>query len=454
MEINKTLQENKMGVMSEGRLLFTMAIPMVISMLVQALYNVVDSIFVARINEDAFTAVSMAFPIQTLMGAFTVGIRVGMSQLLSKSLGEKDYKRAGSAAAHGVLLSFITCAVFIFFGLFFSETFFTLQKVSNGIAVQGRNYMFITTVFSIGLFIQFIFEGILMSTGRTFFPMISQIIGALLNTMLDPLLIFGLFGFPALGVYGAAIATIFSQWTAAALALLFHLQVNREIRFKRGYFKLQADTIKRILTVGSSAIIKQGSGAVTIVCLNSILLGFTSSATAVYGAFHRLYVLFLTPVWAFANVLIVLVAYNLGTVNKERVIKFSRLSLYYGLGLTALGTLLIGVFPGRFLALFGAKGDMMLIGVAALPILCIFLPFQGCSTIIIAVLQGLGEGKAALIAGLCERLLFPLAAAFLFAMTKVLAMVWWSFTAGEVLGLLTCVLLLWNVYKKKLRALG
>jgi putative MATE family efflux protein len=442
-----------MGVMPESRLLIRIAVPTVISMLVQALYNIVDSVFVGQISEDAFTAVSMTFPVQTLMTAFTVGIGVGMSQLLSKSLGGKDYNRVGRAAAQGILLLLAACVVFIALGLLFSGTFFALQNVNSSIAAQGRQYMFIVTVFSLGLFAQFAFERMLMASGRTVFPMMSQITGAALNLILDPLLIFGLLGFPALGVRGAAIATVFSQWTAAVLALVFHVRVNREIKIRRGYFKPQGGIMKRILTVGSSAVVKQGSGAVTLVCVNNILLGFTSSATAVYGAFNRLYVLFVTPVWAITNVLIVLVAYNLGARSRGRIIKLFKLSLCYGLGVTLPGVLLIGLLPGRLLALFGAQGDMMIIGIAALPILCIFLPFQGCSTIIIATLQGLGEGTIALIAGVCERLLLPLAAAYLFAMTNVLDMVWWSFTAAEVLGLLACGLLLWRVYQKTLRVL-
>jgi putative MATE family efflux protein len=445
--------ENKMGVMPENRLLLSMAIPTVISMLVQASYNIVDSAFVARIGENALTAVSMTFPIQTLMNSFTVGIGVGMTQLLSRRLGEKDYDSVNRAAAHGVLLMAAVCVIFIFFGFMFSKTFFIIQNVDSSITAHGEGYLFITTVFSLGLFMQFAFERMLIATGKTVYPMISHMTGAALNIVFDPILIFGLLGFPALGVAGAAIATVFSQWISAVIALVFHLTVNREIKIKKEHFRLRSSIVKQIWTIGLSAIVKQASGSITLFCINNILLAFTSTATAVYGAFYRLYVFFITPVWALTNTLIPLAAYNLGMKKQHRILKFFKLSILYCLGITLLGVAVISIWPGQFLALFNASGEMKRIGMLAFPILCVYLPFQGCSTVIISALQGLGAGKTALVAGICERLLFPLVIAYLLAMTKSLGAIWWSFTVAELIGLFVCSLLIWQVYVVKIKAL-
>jgi putative MATE family efflux protein len=430
-----------------------MAVPTAISMIVQALYNIVDSVFVGQISESALTAVSMTFPIQTLMISFAAGAGIGMTQLLSKNLGEKNYDGANRAAAHGVLLSLILCGIFVFFGLSFSKSFFELQNVDNRIAEQGGRYLFITTVFSLGIFVQFIFDRMLISTGNTVLPMISQISGALLNCIFDPILIFGLFGFPTLGVTGAAIATVFSQWVAAVLAFIFTIRTSREIKMKREHFRLQGLVVKQIWEIGSSALIKQGSGSILLFCVNNILLGFTSTATAVYGVFYRFYVFFITPVWALTNVLVPLTAYNLGMKKRQRIWRFFKTSILYTLFITLIGVVAILFFTEQFLSLFNATGEMKTIGMIALPILCFYIPFQGCSAIMIAVLQGLGEGKKAMVAGMCERLLFPLAVMYLLAMTGLLDVVWWSFTIAEVLGLLVCLLLMRQVYVKKVQTL-
>jgi putative MATE family efflux protein len=443
-----------MGVMPENRLLLSMAIPTVISMLVQALYNIVDSIFVARIGENALTAVAMTFPVQALVNSFTVGIGVGMTQLLSRSLGEEDYENANRTAAHGLLLMAVVCVIFVFCGLLFSKIFFVIQNVDSAITAQGERYLFITTVFSLGIFAQFAFERMLIATGRTVYPMISHVAGVAINIVFDPILIFGLLGFPALGVTGAAIATVFAQWASAILALVFHLSFNREIKIRKEHFKFRSLIVKQIWTIGSSAIVKQASGSITLLCVNNILLTFTSTATAVFGAFYRLYVFFITPVWALTNTLVPLTAYNLGMKKQHRILQFFKLSIVYCLGITLLGVAVMSIWPERFLALFNASGEMKRIGMLALPILCVYLPFQGCSAVLISALQGIGAGKTALVAGICERLVFPLAAAYLLAMTGALEMVWWSFTIAEFFGLIVCSLLARRVYMTKIKAIS
>jgi putative MATE family efflux protein len=440
-----------MGVIPENRLLIGMAIPTIISMLIQASYNIVDSAFVARIGENALTAVFMTFPVQSLMIAFSIGIGVGMTQLLSRSLGEKDHDSANRAAAHGVLLMAAVCLIFVFFELLFSRKFFIIQNVDSSITALGESYLFITTVFSLGLFMQFAFERMLIATGKTVYPMISHIAVAALNIVFDPILIFGLLGFPALGVTGAAIATVFSQSVSVILAFVFHLSFNREIKIHKEHFRPRKLIIKQIWIIGSSAIVKQASGSITLFCVNNIFLAFTPTATAVYGAFYRLYVFFITPVWALTNTLIPLAAYNLGMKKQHRILNFFKLSILYCLGITLPGVAVISIWPQQFLALFNATGEMKRIGMIAFPILCVFLPFQGCSTVIISALQGLGAGKTALVAGIGERLLFPLITAYLLALTEVLEMIWWSFAVAEFIGLIVCSLLMRQVYRAKIK---
>lgn len=449
----KEIASRKMGTEREGHLLFAMALPIALSMLVQALYNIVDSAFVGQLSEAALSAVSVVFPFQTLFAALNVGIGVGMSQLISLSLGTQKEEQAKRAAGQGFLLSLCCSAFFLIFGLFFPGTFFSLSGVKGQIASMGQDYLQIITVFSLGIFTESVLERILMSTGHTGCTMVCQITGAVLNILLDPILIFGWGPIPAMGIRGAAIATVAAQHLAAVLAYLLHRKKNRLLCFSLRDLKPHGKTLGKICSVGASAAIKQGAAAVVLMCVNSLLYSFSETATAVYGAFNRLYVFFLTPTWAIQDVLVVLAAYNLGIRSLTRIHRFFRLSLCAAVGISLAGCLLIILIPVPLLKIFGAEEDMLVLGKTAFPILACFLPFQAAASTISAMLQGLGEGRDALISGLTERFLLPLLLVWLLSLSGNLNLVWWSFTFAEILGLLVSVFFMAVVFRKKAAAL-
>ena len=451
MKNNTALQ--RMGTDREGHLLFAMVLPIALSMLVQALYNIVDSAFVGQVSEAALSAVSVVFPFQSLFAALNVGIGVGMSQLISMCMGTGQEKDAGRAAGQGLFLSLCCSAFFLIFGLFFPGSFFALSGIGGGIAQMGTDYLQIITVFSLGIFCESVLERMLMSTGRTACTMVCQITGAAVNIILDPVLIFGWGPFPAMGVKGAAIATVIAQHLAAVLALIFHLRRNRVLRFTLSDLRPHLKTLKRICGVGSSAALKQGAAAVVLMLVNSLLFRFSETATAVYGAFNRLYVFFMTPSWAIEDVLVVLAAYNLGIRSRKRLLRLFRLSLFSALGITVLGCGLIFLIPAPLLKIFGAEEAMLELGTEALPILACFLPFQTVSSTVSAMLQGLGEGRDALIAGLTERFVLPITLVFLFSLTGNLTLVWWSFTMAEALGLVISALFMKKAFRKKVSVL-
>lgn len=444
--------QNSMGTEKESKLLFTMALPIMVSMLVQALYNIVDSSFVGFLSEDALSAVSIVFPFQTLFTALNVGIGVGMSQHISLCRGKGNTSEARKAAGQGMFLALCCTAIFIVFGFFFSGTFFSVSKVYGEIADMGKTYMMIVTIFSLGVFSESAFERMLMATGHTKQSMICQATGAIINIILDPILIFGLGPIPSMGVAGAAIATVFAQHIAAIMAWCFNKKYNRELAFGFAEIKPHSKTLGKILSVGASAAVKQGAASVVLMIVNALLYEFSSTATAVYGAFNKLYVFFLTPSWAIQDVLVILTAYNLGIGNRKRFTKMFKLSLLWGIGITIIGCMIIAIFPDFFLFIFGAKETMFELGRIALPILVCFLPFQAAASTISAMLQGLGEGKIALLAGLIERFVLPVGFVRMLSMTGVLNFVWWSFTFAEMLGVAVSVLCLGYVYKRKLHS--
>ncbi len=443
-------QQNPMGIEKEQKLLFTMALPIVVSMLVQAIYNIIDSAFVGFLSEDALSAVSMVFPFQTLFTALNVGIGVGISQNISLCRGTGEISRARRTAGQGLLLALICTLAFSVFGLFFSGSFFSLSNVYGDIADIGKTYLTIVTVFSTGIFCESAFERMLMSTGHTKQSMICQVTGAVINIILDPILIFGIGVTPPLGVAGAAIATVFSQHVAAILAFCFHKKWNQDIYFSFSDIKPHKKTLADICGIGVSAAVKQGAASIVLMIVNALLFHFSSTATAVYGAFNRLYVFFLTPSWAIQDVLVILVAYNLGIGNKNRYTKIFKLSLIWGLVITIAGCIFIAAFPETFLLIFGAKETMLELGKTAFAILVCFLPFQTIASTISSMLQGLGAGMIALLAGLIERFVLPLGFVYLFSMSGNLNLVWWAFTFAEIIGVILSAVFLKYVYNNKI----
>ena len=438
-----------MGTEKESRLLFTMAVPIALSMLVQALYNIADSAFVGQISEEALSAVSVVFPFQTLFSALNVGIGVGMSQLISLSLGIRQDKRARLAAGQGLFLSLCCTAFFVIFGFCGTGAFFRISGVAGEIAAMGQDYLQIITIFSLGVFCESVFERMLMSAGHTGCTMVCQITGAVLNIILDPLLIFGCGPVPSFGVAGAAVATVFSQHTAALMAFLFHKKEDGMLQFGPADIKPQKKCIHEIFSVGASAVIKQGAASVLLMFVNGILIHFSTTATAVYGAFNRLGVLLLTPSWAIEDVLVILAAYNLGIRSRERIRRLFSLSMFAALGITVMGCVLIFAFPVPLIKIFGSEDTMLKMGKSALPVLTCFLPFQAASSTISAMMQGLGDGGRALKAGITERFLLPMLLVYLASLTGHLNLVWWSFTAAEMLGLGVSVFFLRRAFRDR-----
>lgn len=445
--------ENKMGTMPMNKLIINMSLPMMISMLVQALYNIVDSIFVAQISENALTAVSLAFPIQTLMIALGGGTGVGINALLSKSLGEKNQERADKAAMNGIFLAVVNFLVFLVIGIFCSKLFFRSQTTDAEIIQYGVEYMSIICCFSCGLYAQFIFERLAQATGKTVYAMIIQGSGAILNIILDPILIFGLFGAPKMGVAGAAAATVIGQCIAGVFGLYLNIKKNRDINIKFKGFRPDAEIIKNIYVVGVPSIIMQSIGSIMTYGMNQILIAFTSTATAVFGVYFKLQSFIFMPVFGLNNGLIPIIAYNFGARNKERMMKSIKLGIIYAVCIMAVGTVIFMLFPVQMLRLFEASDAMIEIGVPALRIISIPFIMAGYCIVCGTVFQAVGKAFYSLMVSLCRQLVVLLPVAFILAKVGGLNAVWWSFPIAELVSLTMTTIFIVLVYRKIIKPL-
>ncbi|MDR1378851.1 MAG: MATE family efflux transporter [Synergistaceae bacterium] len=445
--------ENKMGVMSIHRLLLSMSIPMVAAMLVQALYNVVDSIFVAQMGENALTGVSLAFPIQMLTIGVAVGTGVGVNAFLSKSLGEKNFDVVNKTAMNGIFLAWVSCALFTLFGFFGVKTFFRAQTDIPEIVQYGEEYLSVICIFSFGAFNQITLERLLMSTGKTFYSMISQTVGALTNIILDPIMIFGLLGFPKMGVAGAALATVIGQTTGACLALYFNLRKNKEIEFSLKGFRPSIEIVKKIYVVGFPSILMSSLGSVMTYGLNSILISFTATAAAVFGVYFKLQSFVFMPIFGLNNGMVPILAYNLGARKKERIIETIKLSLMYALGIMTLGTAVFQIFPDKLLMMFNATEDMFNLGVPALRIISLHYLFAAFCIIFLSVFQALGNGLYSLFVATSRQLFLLLPIAWLLSFTGVVNVIWWAFPATEAVTLMLCAVLMKRAYDTKLKTM-
>lgn len=448
------MEENKMGVMPVTRLLVTMSLPMMLSMLVQALYNIVDSMFVAQLSEDALTAVSLAFPVQSLMIAVASGTGVGINALLSRNLGERNFEGANNAARNGVFLAIVSCIVFALLGLVGSRLFFSLQTDNPVILEYGVQYMSIITLFSVGIFLQITFERLLQSTGRTFYNMITQGTGAIINIILDPIMIFGLFGFPRLEVAGAAIATVVGQIVAVIMSFCFNHFKNKEISLSPRGFRPHGRTILFIYKVGIPSIIMQSIGSVMTFGMNKILLMFSSTAAAVFGVYFKLQSFIFMPVFGLNNGMIPIIAYNYGARNKHRIIETARKSVLIAVCIMVLGFAIFQIFPAFFLStLFRASENMLAIGVPALKIISISFLFAGYCIIVGSIFQALGNGVYSLIISAARQLIVILPVAYIFATVFGLSMVWWAIPIAEIVSVILSTLLLKRIYRKVINPL-
>ena len=440
-------QENKMGVLPVNKLLVSMSVPIMLSMLVQALYNIVDSVFVSRLSENALNAVGLAFPVQNLMIAVATGTGVGINALLSKSLGEKKFERANLTASNGVFLGVCSAAVFALLGALFSRTFFLVQTDVAEIVDGGAAYIQVCTVCSFGLFIAISIERLLQATGRTVYSMITQMVGAVINIIFDPIFIFGL----GMGVVGAAWATVLGQVAGAALGVWFNARKNPEITLSFRRFRPSGDIIRRIYSVGIPSIIMASIGSVMTFGLNKILIGFTTTATAVLGVYFKLQSFVFMPVFGMNNGLVPIVAYNFGARKPERMVKAVKLGAIYATAIMAAGAAVFLLIPHLLLGLFDASEYMLEIGVPALRIICLSFLLAGFGIVASSFFQSLGHGVLSLIISLVRQLIVLLPAAWLLSLSGRLDLVWWAFPIAEVFSAALSVLFLIYAYRKEVK---
>lgn len=450
MSGENVVKENKMGTMPINKLLIAMSIPMIISMLVQALYNVVDSIFVSQISENALTSVSLAFPVQNFMIAFGVGTGVGINALLSRSLGEKKFEEANKAANNGVFLAVMSYLLFLVLGILFSKSFFQWQTDIKEIVDGGYRYLIICTTCSFGMYGQIVFEKLMQSTGKTFYSMLTQITGAVINIILDPILIFGLFGFPKLGITGAAMATVIGQICGMTVGIYLNKVKNKEIEVKVKGFRPNLKTIKEIYSVGIPSIIMGSIGSVMTFSMNKILLVFTSTATAVFGVYFKLQSFIFMPVFGLNNGMVPIISYNYGARHKDRLIQTVKISIIYAVLIMILGLLIFQFFPKQLLSLFSASEEMINIGVPALRTISISFLFAGYCIVLGSMFQALGRGVMSLIVSVGRQLVVLLPVAYLLSKSGNLNLVWWAFPIAELASVFLSSIGFKYVYKKEI----
>ena len=454
--MSERLTENKMGVMPVGKLLFNMAMPMVISMLVQALYNVVDSIYISRVSENAVTALSLAFPIQNLQIGCAVGIGVGVNALLSKSLGERNQKMTNLAAGNGVFLAIVCMIAFMIFGFVGVRPYYEMQNTSAATAEAGIAYSGICCIFTQGAFLAILFERLLQATGRTFYTLITQGTGAVMNIVLDPIFIFGFapLGIPAMGIAGAAVATVLGQWVAAILAVIFNLACNPDVKFSLDCFRPRKSTLVPILTVGVPSIIMVAVGSVMTFGMNQILQGFHETATGVFGVFFKLQSFFLMPLFGINNAAISIVAYNYGARNPKRIMHALRLAVMAELGVMIVGLMVFQFFPDVLLGFFNPSEEFLRIGRSALRIISACFPAAAIGISLSASFQALGTGIYATITSLCRQLVVLLPVAYILSFFGEVTLVWWSFPVAEVVSLCITSLFFLRIYRQKIKPLS
>lgn len=443
------VQENKMGTMSIGKLVFNMSLPMMVSMLVQALYNIVDSIFVAKLSENALTAVSLAFPLQTLLIAVGTGTGVGMNALLSKSLGEKNFKKANKTATNAAFIYAFSYIVFLILGFTIVKPFYRSQVGSADaeIMTMGVDYLSTVMIFSFGIFTQVFFERLLTSTGRTIFSMTSQLSGALTNIILDPILIFGMFGFPKMGVTGAAVATVIGQCVAGIVAGTCNHKFNHEVKFEFKGFRPDLKIIGTIYAVGIPSIIMQSIGSIMTYCMNRILIEFSSTATAVFGVYFKLQSFFFMPVFGLNNGITPIIAYNYGARQRKRMTKTIKLSLFVAFCLTFIGFVLFESIPQVLLGMFSASDDLLKIGIPALRTIGVHYLIAWYCIIVGTVFQALGKAIFSMVVSIMRQLVVLIPVAYLLAKFGGLHMVWWSFPIAEIMSFIVSTAFLIRIWR-------
>ncbi len=452
--MDKPITENKMGTMPIPRLIITMALPLMLSMITQALYNIVDSIFVANVGEHALTAVSLAFPIQNLMIATVTGTGVGINALLSLKLGQKNFDAVNRTAGNGIFLALCSYIFFVIFGALFIPVYFQSQTSDRIILEHGLAYTNIVVHGSFGLFFVVTFNRLLQATGKAIYGMIIQMTGVVINIILDPILIFGLLGFPRLETAGAALATVCAQIGSMCVGIYFNIKVNKEIQFSLKNIKPNAQIIKRIYKVGVPSIFMASIGSVMVYAMNIILATFSSTAIAVFGIFFKLNSFAIMPVFGLNNGLVPIIAYNIGAKHQSRVLKTIKVSTLFAFVFTVIATSIFLIFPSELLSLFNASEAMIEIGIPALRIMSLMFLLAGFGITFSGVFQALGNGMLSLCTSIVRQLVFIIPVAWLLAQTGVLKNVWWAFPIAEVAGIALGVVFMVRMYKTVLSKIG
>ncbi|MBR4005878.1 MAG: MATE family efflux transporter [Treponema sp.] len=447
------LKENKMGVMPVGKLLVQISLPMMISMLVQAFYNIVDSIFVAKISENALTAVSLAFPIQNLMFSTIIGTGVGINSLLSMRLGQKDQEAVDRTAMNGIVLAAASYVVFLIVGLTVPRIYFESQTSNPEIIEYGVTYLSICMIISFGVSGAITFERLLQSTGRTVLSMISQLTGAIINCILDPIMIFGLLGFPRLGIAGAAWATVIGQISAACVSLFLNIRFNKEIHFTFKGLIPNGRIIIDIYKVGLPSILLGSIGSFLTYLLNLILGAFSTTAIAVYGVYFKLQSFIFMPVFGLNNGIVPIVAFNYGARHKDRIMRAIKLCAFSAFTIMIAGLLAFELLPKILLGWFEASDEMLRIGVPALRIIALHFPVAALSITFISVFQALGRGLFSMITSFIRQIIVLLPAAWLLSLTGNIDNIWWAFLLAELASLTCCLFGFRSVYRKQISKL-
>ena len=447
------MKENKMGTMPVGKLLVNMALPMIISMLVQALYNVVDSIYVAQISESAVTALSLAFPVQNIQIGLAVGIGVGINSLLSKSLGERNQEVVNKTAGNGLVLMLISTALLMAFGVFGVRPYYEIQSTMAETVEGGIAYTRICCLFVLGSFVQILCERLLQSTGRTVLSMVTQGVGAITNIILDPIFIFGWFGLPAMGIAGAAVATVIGQWMGALMGIYFNVKKNPEVQLGLKYLKLDKRVVSMILAVGVPSIIMNSIGSVMNFCMNQILQGFTETATGVFGIYFKLQSFFFMPLFGLNGATISIIAYNYGARKPERILKVLKLAVGSALGLMIAGFAAFQLVPDLLLGMFNPSDAFLEIGRACLRTISWSFPLAAICISVGSCFQALGNGIYMTIVSLARQMFVLLPVAYLMSLSGNVNLVWLSYPIAEIVSSTLTVLFFLRIYRQRIKPL-
>ena len=453
-------RENKMGYMPENKLLLSMSIPMMLSMLIQALYNIVDGLFVAGISETKFEleAVTLAFPAQNLMIAVSVGIGVGLNALISRNLGIGNHKKASKIAGQGLFLAIVSYLLFATIGFALVPKYFELYTAdmmtkdpikAHAVLELGVQYLRICFLASFGLFCQVVHEKFMQSTGKTMLSMTTQVVGAIANIILDPILIYGWFGLPALGIVGAAYATVAGQIISAIVGIILHNKKNHELSFTKEDIKPDAKIIKEIFGIGLPSILMNSIGSFMTAAFNKIIMALSSDAVNVFGIYFKLQSFVFMPVFGLNNGMISIVSYNYGAGKKKRVTRTIKLGLVYAVSMMLIGFALFQIFPDVFLEMFQMDSARD-VGIPALRTISISFIFAGFSIICAAVFQAFGYGLFAMLVSIGRQLVTLLPVASLLATTGEINNVWWAFPIAEVVCVILSLIFFVYIYKKKI----